>query len=237
MAQSVGARDNSDNLTFVMLSTLGFTCAVFTSPFFAAILLVLILCCFPTASGDVELRLAVDAEVRRMQEELNDTGTAAISMFGRGLLWLKLMFVFVDFAGDIFSVVTFVAKGHVWFGVFLALIVLRSFVDLVKLQRETGLVKEVQLSLRANTLTNRLCDVLRAEKTVEGTLSSVLLVYGMFHNFNSPVLFAVTLVKYVLSVFSVAQGSFIVFHLASGESERASLLSAIPLGRRAMDSE
>lgn len=72
---------------------------------------------------------------------------------------------------------------------------------------------------------------------MEGTLTSLLLVYGMLHNFDSPLLFAMTLAKYALSVFSVTQGCFVLFHLAPGESERASLVSAVPLGRRAMDSE
>ncbi|CAK9087988.1 unnamed protein product [Durusdinium trenchii] len=143
------------SVLFVQPYTFGILCAILTSPFFATILLVLISCCFPAVPCDVEFRLAVDAEARRMQEELNEAGTAPLSMLGRGLLRLDLMLMFVDFAGDIFSVFSFVAKGHVWFGIFLGLIVLRSVVDIVKLQRQTGLLKEVQMSLRANTLTNR----------------------------------------------------------------------------------
>lgn len=215
----------------------GVILAVFLAPFLAAVCALIMVGCFSIPQSDVDLRLAVDAEVRDLQEELDSQGTSTMSNLGRALLRLDLILVFMDFAGDMLSVWTFASTHHPWFGVFQALIILRSVPAIWRLQLEEGIVNEVRLSLEANTLTDSLYDLLLQEKTVEGTLTTLLMTYVVTFTIDSPFAFNLSLAKWALSLRSLTNGCFIHFHLAQGDAKTDAFLVRLPLGKTTKDTE
>ncbi|CAK9099090.1 unnamed protein product [Durusdinium trenchii] len=218
----------------IVFEIVGYTVSL--SPALAVVLL-MISCCVSRTRNDVDVavRVAVDDEVQRLQEELEKNKTAQLSTFAYVLLRVDLVLVSMDMFGDILAVFTWISTGHVWFGIFQILVILRSVPGIVLLQREQGLVKEVRDSLKANTLTDGLYNLMLQEKTIEGVLTSLLLAYGLMHTFDSQLAFYVTTAKWALSLRSVTNGCFIQFHLAPGDAQTRLFLATLPawpLGRR-----
>ncbi|CAK9098389.1 unnamed protein product [Durusdinium trenchii] len=202
-----------------------------------AVVLLMISCCVSRTRNDVDVavRVAVDDEVQRLQEELEKNKTAQLSTFAYVLLRVDLVLVSMDMFGDIVAVFTWISTGHVWFGIFQILVILRGVPSIVLLQREQGLVKEVRDSLKANTLTDGLYNLMLQEKTIEGVLTSLLLAYGTMHTFDSDLAFSLVMAKWALSIRSVTNGCFIQFHLAPCDVQTRPFLDTLPswpLGRR-----
>ena len=202
-----------------------------------AVVLLMISCCVSRTRNDVDVavRVAVDDEVQRLQEELEKNKTAQLSTFAYVLLRVDLVLVSMDMFGDIVAVFTWISTGHVWFGIFQILVILRGVPSIVLLQREQGLVKEVRDSLKANTLTDGLYNLMLQEKTIEGVLTSLLLAYGTMHTFDSDLAFSLVMAKWALSIRSVTNGCFIQFHPAPCDVQTRPFLDTLPswpLGRR-----
>lgn len=196
-------------------------------------ILLTISCCFSISSRGLDLRLAVDTQAQAMLNELESHGTAPLSTFGRGFFMLDLLLMPIDLGGDVFSAFTFVATGHVWFGIVQGLIRgVRGHV--VGHRRELASAR--QFELRANTLTDGLYDLVNA-KTVEGTLSSFLLAYALMWTIDSPFAALVTGVKWLLSLRSLTNGCYILFQLVPSDTLTTPFLPGLIWGKNHVETE